>query len=1117
MTLRKAYLSCILLSASGFCAATEWVQAPAEPAHQALQFERVLADGDGYLLIGRSDNRVVWLNVDLNGTAQAQVRDDSAQLIADVDLPAIQSLGDHRFVLPVSQDATNTACLLATSDRTGTDLTRARLARGEAVLCGPVAPLPDLAGGLWQLRADVNAVVHIHADGVQHAITAPPGTPFAYSLSPLLDAVGAYVLFRDNANFNLVRADDSGLAWTRVPPIASPLAPQVLTLSDGDALLVGTSATTTAPSGLFLARYAADGSLRWSRSYPELAAATVTRARLIGGDRIVVNALSALDGSSALLAFDGNGDLAWSKPDDGARFMAFVDRAAAGPREAPETLAYFVGERAPGSTVDHIIAIEYVDRDGVRIRRIAADDAAPPLSALLGDGSLVVLGATLQHYLPSGGERAVPALAELTPPRTPDLIDGLAAGNGDSFTLVERSDGHAVLRGWSADGAPLWQYSLDDVPASAYTQGSTDRAGLQSSRLIANDDLVCYGPLPFQVSIGTLGASVMQRIGCSERATGLSAFHAYLNLSDALASKLGLDGRKLLGVQATCMNCSDARLERVEYDLQPPGTGVPRRSELSAASLQLSDRAPFDTAVNLLADFGPAQTTTVFAGAQRAALTMFQQTGTTPARPVAISGEPSGILIRSERQADGSFLLHSWIDGVHSLRAIASEGTLRWTRHFPGELALASGHPAFTFGGGAGVVAIAEQQQIGERIRSHLVLLDALGGDSRWLLDAPAPDRRGVRTLGIDAARGLVLVNRDRPGQSVLSAYAISNGTLSGQRALPCARVSGCAARQLVPSSEGTLRSFGGGSEVARVELATMLAPARANQRALTGTWYNAATDGQGFLIDYSPTTGNLLAAWFGFADSAELGPAGLRWYTLVGASTRANGSIDLGIYRNQGGQFASAPITTAVRVGSAVLRMNDCQHAVLGYAFDNAELAGAHGEIGLQRLAPLSVDCQNADGSIEPATPALAADNGFSANRSGAWYQPASSGQGLLFDVRPASADGSDPGLLLGGWFTYDPAGAADDPGAQHWFLLQGDLAQAQNGSVEVPIYRVTGGRFDHNATRNVHAVGHAQVQFSACDRGRLSYHFDSSGLAGAFTGKQGEIQLERLLPCER
>lgn len=1115
MRLHQRVFSCIVLSASGLCSAAEWQQAPAEPANQPLQVERLLADDDGYVLVGRSDDRVVFVAVDSDANAHAVVRDSSAQLIGPLDIPALRSLGGNRFLQPVSPDATNRACLLATSDRTGTDLTRARLARGESVLCGPAVPVIDIAGGLWQRRTDVNAVVHIHADGVQHAITAPPGTPFAYSASPLVDAAEAYVVFRDNATFNLVRAGDGGLAWTTVPPITSALAPQVLTLSDGDALLVGTSATTASANSLFLARYGADGSLRWSRSYPELAPAQVTRVRQLGGDRIVVHALAAVDGPGTLYAFDGNGDLAWSKPDEAERFQAFVDGAAIDPRAAPANLAYFVGVRDPGSVADRITAIEYLDRDGVRIKRIALGEPSPSLSALLDDGSLVVFDESLRHYLPTGEERAAPALTELTPPSTPSLIDGLAASNGDSFTLVERADGHAALRAWSAGGEPVWQYSLDDVAASRYSEGFADPAGLQSSRLIANDDLVCYGPLQFAVSIGTLGASTAQRIGCSDRATGTSAFHVYLPPSDTLASNLGVEDDHLLTVQASCVDCSDASLARVDYDRTAMTGGAPRRT-LLGSGLQLSSRAPFDNAANLLADFGPAQTTTVFAGAQRSPLTMIQQTGTAPARPVVISGEPSGILIRSERQADGSFLLHSWIDGTHSLRAIASEGTLRWTRHFSGPLALASGHPAFAFNGGAGVVAITEQQTIGERVHSHVELLDARAGDSRWELDTAAADQRGVRTLTIDATHSLLLVNRDRPGRSVLSAYALSNGALSGRRGMPCAQISGCVAQRLVTSTEGSLRAFGGGSEVSRVELATTLTPARISQKALAGTWYNAATNGQGLLIDYSPGTGNLLAAWFGFADSQELGPTGLRWYTLIGTTIGANGSVDLGIYRNQGGAFASAPITTAERVGSASLRMNTCQEAVLSYAFDNLELGGAQGDISLQRLAPLTVDCQNADGSVDPGTPVQAAASGFAANQSGAWYQPASSGQGMLFDVRPASADGSNPGLLLGGWFTYDPTAAADDPTAQHWFLVQGDLAQASDGSVELPIYRVTGGRFDQNATHNAHAVGVARVQFSACDRGRLSYQFDNSGLAGTFAGKQGDIPLQRLSPCD-
>ena len=100
---------------------------------------------------------------------------------------------------------------------------------------------------------------------------------------------------------------------------------------------------------------------------------------------------------------------------------------------------------------------------------------------------------------------------------------------------------------------------------------------------------------------------------------------------------------------------------------------------------------------------------------------------------------------------------------------------------------------------------------------------------------------------------------------------------------------------------------------------------------------------------------------------------------------------------------------------------------------------------------------------------------------------------------------------------YTFDPAGNADDDARQHWFTLQGSLAGATDGRVTVPIYSTIGGRFDRLATRNTFRVGEATLTFTACDRATLDYRFDADEAAGAFRGRNGSFEIERLGGCAR
>jgi hypothetical protein len=117
----------------------------------------------------------------------------------------------------------------------------------------------------------------------------------------------------------------------------------------------------------------------------------------------------------------------------------------------------------------------------------------------------------------------------------------------------------------------------------------------------------------------------------------------------------------------------------------------------------------------------------------------------------------------------------------------------------------------------------------------------------------------------------------------------------------------------------------------------------------------------------------------------------------------------------------------------------------------------------------------------------------------SGGWYEPATSGQGFVFELIASNNQ------LAAYWFTYP-----SDGGAREWYLAVGDI----NGdSAELVIYQTANGVFDQTSVVETNAVGSAQLTFSSCTQANWSYQIDSQGISG-------EIPLKRIAPdyfCDR
>lgn len=115
----------------------------------------------------------------------------------------------------------------------------------------------------------------------------------------------------------------------------------------------------------------------------------------------------------------------------------------------------------------------------------------------------------------------------------------------------------------------------------------------------------------------------------------------------------------------------------------------------------------------------------------------------------------------------------------------------------------------------------------------------------------------------------------------------------------------------------------------------------------------------------------------------------------------------------------------------------------------------------------------------------------------SGAWFNPETTGQGLLIDVVP-----HDQFMFLA-WFTFTD-GASPYPGEQHWFTAQGNYFGT---SAKLILYETTGGEFNGPQETSTTPVGTVTLSFDDCEQGQMVYHIDSDG-------RSGMIPLQRAIP---
>ena len=276
------------------------------------------------------------------------------------------------------------------------------------------------------------------------------------------------------------------------------------------------------------------------------------------------------------------------------------------------------------------------------------------------------------------------------------------------------------------------------------------------------------------------------------------------------------------------------------------------------------------------------------------------------------------------------------------------------------------------------------------------------------------------------------------------------------------------------------------------------------DQHGLTGSWYEPETSGQGLEVEdfpdlSAPGSGLIQVSWFTFDDTVGAADHE-RWYTASGPVVAGQSIANLTIYQNVGGNFDAPPVTSAQAVGKATLSFDTCASGVFSYTFNDG--SGRAGVIPLTRLTQ-NVTCSTT--SVPRTDPDFAL--------SGNWFDPATSGQGLMIEVNPNSH------ALFAAWYTYAPGGAGAGAAGQRWFTAEGDFVAGAR-LIPITIYETTLGLFDAATFPfpSTVAVGSGTLTFQSCADAVLNFDFtggSSSGMPPESLAWSGWVRCRRDASC--
>lgn len=145
----------------------------------------------------------------------------------------------------------------------------------------------------------------------------------------------------------------------------------------------------------------------------------------------------------------------------------------------------------------------------------------------------------------------------------------------------------------------------------------------------------------------------------------------------------------------------------------------------------------------------------------------------------------------------------------------------------------------------------------------------------------------------------------------------------------------------------------------------------------------------------------------------------------------------------------------------------------------------------GFNTLSPNVVRVIQLTEDVAPPLQSIKANDGM----SGTWYEPETSGQGILIDIK------TDIDLFFAAWFTFDN----EAPSSQRWLTVQSSLGSSN--TIQSTIFNTTGGSFDSPVSVSSEDVGEFKITFTSCTTAEVEYSFNNQQL-------QGEISLTRLTP---
>jgi len=247
-----------------------------------------------------------------------------------------------------------------------------------------------------------------------------------------------------------------------------------------------------------------------------------------------------------------------------------------------------------------------------------------------------------------------------------------------------------------------------------------------------------------------------------------------------------------------------------------------------------------------------------------------------------------------------------------------------------------------------------------------------------------------------------------------------------------------------------------------------------------SGSWYNTARSGEGFIVEMLANNG-VLVTWFTYLpDQTEQA-----WFIGVGTVTNNRISIDSMTYTS-GGVFGPTYDNNAIQNipwGELSIEFSSCGAAVVNY--NSSLLSYGSGEHDLSRLTSLSgMECGATNQNSDPF-------NGL----TGAWYDPTHNGEGWFMEYL-----GDNRVLMY--WFTYDNAGN------QQWLIDVGTVGAnnvIQFNNVLITEGTSFGSAFDTNAIVNV-PWGITEMIVNDCSSLTVNYN-SAIGIYG-----QGQLNAVKL-----